>query len=223
MVTPVVGAVASEGKIANPSVAEKMRQCLKNKKTRLRLLIVVLLVLVLVVGYLTKGWFVAATVNGSPISRLSVIQELEQQSGKQILDTLVTKKLIAGEIKKKNITVKTADIDAEIKKIELQVAGQGGTLDEALAQQGMTMDSLREQITIQKELEILLADKIAVSDDEVNEYLKANPTTPQQGMSSDDLKSQVREQLKSQKFATEAKAWLDGVKAAAKINYFVQY
>ena len=183
----------------------------------------VVLVLLVALAYSNKGLLIAAMVNDSPISRLSVIQELEKQSGKQVLEALITKKLIAAEMEKNKIVVKSTVVDGEIKKIETQVATQGGTLEQALSQQGMTLLELREQILIQKELELLLADKTAVTEDEVTAYLKDNKTLPQKGMSSDDLRNQVREQLKGQKFSTEAKAWVEGVKKAAKIDYFVSY
>jgi len=183
----------------------------------------VVLVVLILLAYTQRGLMVVALVNGSPISRLSIVEELEKQAGKRVLDDMITKKLIATEIKKQSIMVEIADIDAEMKKIEDQVAGQGGTLDQALAQQGMTEESLREQITIQKELEILLADQIVVSDDEVTEYLKGSMTAPVKGMSSDDVKNQVREQLKGKKFSAAANTWLSALKAQATIDYFVSY
>jgi len=183
----------------------------------------VVVVILILLAYTQKGLVVAALVNGSPISRMSIVQELEKQSGKQALDAVITKKLIATEIKKQNIVVETVDIDAEIKKIEAQVAGQGGTLAQALAQQGVTEEALREQIMIQKELEILLADQVVVSDDEITEYLKGNTTIPVNGTSSDDVKNQVREQLKGQKFSAVANTWISALKAQATIDYFVSY
>ncbi len=184
---------------------------------------VLVLAILLLLAYTQKGLAVAALVNGSPISRLSVVKELEKQAGKQVLDDMITKKLIATEIQKQHVVVASADIDAEMKKIEDQVTGQGGTLAQALAQQGMTEESLREQITIQKELEIVLADQTMVSDDEVTEYLKGNTTAPVKGMSSDDAKNQAREQLKSKKFSTAANTWLSALKNKATIDYFVSY
>lgn len=180
-------------------------------------------VILILLAYMQKGLVVAALVNGSPISRLSIVEELEKQAGKRVLDDMITKKLIATEIKKQNIVVEAKDIDVEIKKIEDQVVGQGGTLAQALAQQGMTEEALREQITIQKELEILLVDQIVVSDDEITEYLKGNVMTPVKGMSSDDIKSQAREQLKGKKFSAAANAWLAALKDKATIDYFVSY
>lgn len=173
--------------------------------------------------YMYRGVFVVATVNGSPISRLSVVKELESKAGKSIVETMITKKLIDGEIKKAGIVVSDADIDAEMKKIEDQVSTQGGTLEEALASQGMTVTELRDQIIISKQLEQVLADKVAVTDEEINTYLEENKTLLPKGTNSEDMKNQLREQLKGQKFNTEAEKWVNDLKEKAKIQYFVEY
>jgi len=194
-----------------------------SRTTKSFVIVLVVFAVALGVLYFYKGVFIAATVNGSPISRLSVVSELEKKAGKSILDTMITKKLILDEIKKSGITVKNEDIDAEMTKIEAQVTAQGGTLDEALATQGMTLAELREQVVINKELEQVLADKIVVTDDEVTQYMTANKAVPSAGTNSEDLKNQVREQLKGQKFNTEAEKWVSDLKAKAQINYFTQY
>jgi len=68
-------------------------------------LIGLLVVVLVVAAFLLKGLFIAALVNGQPISRFTVISELEKQSGKQALTSLVNQTLIFQEAKKKNITV----------------------------------------------------------------------------------------------------------------------
>lgn len=181
------------------------------------------LIILLAVAYYYRGLFVAATVNGSPISRFAVIGELEKQSGKQTLDSLVTKKLIEAEVNKNNITVSQADIDAEVKKIEQQVAGQGGTLDMALQQQGMTREQFLEQITVQKKLEKLLADKTAVTDQEVDAYIKDNKVTPPAGQKIEDVKAQLKSQLQQKKFNEVAQQWITDLKTNAKIKFYVNY
>lgn len=170
-----------------------------------------------------KGAFVAATVNGVDMSRWSVVRELEKQAGKSILDSMITKQLIEGEIKKQKIVVTATDIDAEIKKVEEQIATQGGTLEQALAGQGMTMDDLREQIMINKSLEQILADKIMVSEEEIDQYLSTSQMPPSGGESSSDLREQAREQLKAQKFGTEASRWVTDTRAQATIKYYGEY
>lgn len=185
----------------------------------------IILLLALLGGglYRYRGLFVAATVNGAPISRLSVIQDLEKQSGKAALDNLIAKKLIRDAAKGKGIAVTPADIDGEMKKIEAQVTGQGGTLDDALAQQGITRDLLTDQITVRKELEGVLADQTAVSDQEIQDYVAKNKLTAPKGTDPSVFTDQIRQQLSQQKFSTAADQWITSAKAAAHIQYFVAY
>ncbi|MGB3922236.1 MAG: SurA N-terminal domain-containing protein [Minisyncoccia bacterium] len=180
-------------------------------------------ILILVVLFFAKGIFVAATVNGSPISRLSVIKELEKQGGNQTLEAIIDKKLIETELNKQNITVTKEEVDGEIKKIEEQVASQGGTLDQALTMQGMTREKLIEQIIIQKKLEKLLADKVVVTDAEVDKYLKDSKATPPKDVKMEDFRKQISEELKQQKFQEEAQGWVSDLTANAKIKYYVNY
>jgi len=180
-------------------------------------------ILIVVALFFAKGIFVAATVNGSPISRLSVIQELEKQGGKQALEAMIDKKVIETELSKQKVTVTKEQIDTEIDKIKAQVTAQGGTLEMALAQQGMTEEKLREQITIQKKLEILLADKIAVTEAEIDTYIKDSKATPPKDVKMEDFRKQISEQLKQQKFQTEAQQWVSDLTASAKIKYYVNY
>jgi hypothetical protein len=209
------------------SVSEKPEKFLMLKLKRKTVIILAVIAVVVAgvsyVAYAKRGWFIAAMVNGSPISRLAVIQDLEKQAGKQALDALITKKLIADEAKRLEVSVKSEDVDQEVKKAEEQVAGQGGTLDEALKGQGMTMDDLREQIVIKKELEQILSDKVSVSDADVDQYIKDNKMAPAKGAVSEALKAQVRTQLESQKFNTAAQAFITDLRAKALIVEYTQY
>lgn len=197
---------------------------LKFKKPKpLVIAIVVAVILVIVALFFAKGLFVAATVNGSPISRLSVIQELEKQGGKQALEAIIDKKLIETELNKQKMSATKEEIDAEIDKIKTQVAAQGGTLEMALAQQGMTEEKLREQITIQKKLEKLLAEKVAVTETEIDTYIKASKAIPPKDVKMEDFRKQISDQLKQQKFQKEAQKWVSDLTASAKIKYYVNY
>ena len=197
---------------------------LKFKKPKpLYIAIGVAVILIIVALFFAKGHFVAATVNGSPISRWSVIKELEKQGGKQALEAIIDKKLIETELNKQKITATKEEVDAEIEKIKAQVASQGGTLEAALAQQGMTEEKLREQITIQKKLEKLLADKVAITDAEIDTYIKDSKVTPPKDIKMEDFRKQISDQLKGQKFQQEAQKWVSDLTASAKIKYYVNY
>ena len=169
-----------------------------------------------------KGFFIAATVNGSPISRLAVINELEKQSGKQILDSLITEKLIKDEARKKGISVDGDEIDLIIKEITDQVVSQGETLEQFLTNQNVTQDELENRIMIQQELEKLLSDKIKVSEEEISKYIKDNEIIIPEGQET-EYNNQITTQIQQQKLNTEAGNLISSLKSQAKINYFVNY
>ncbi len=196
----------------------------KFKKSKLLLVALGTAVLVVALALLfSNGFLVAATVNGSPISRLALIQELEKQGGKQALEAMVDKKLIETELAKNGITIETSAVDTKIKEIEAQVATQGGTLEDALASQGMTMEQLRTQLETQLKLEKLLATKVQVSPEEVDVYITENKITPPKDVSLDEVKAQVGEQLKQEKFQTEAHKWVTAITEKANIKYYITY
>lgn len=115
-----------------------------------------LVVFVLVAaGLLLRKELVVATINGQPISRLTLIREMEKSSGKQVLEGLIGKTLILQEAKRQNVLVGKEEIDQEMAKIEENFKSQGQDLNQLLAFQGMTRADLEEQIQIQKTAEKL--------------------------------------------------------------------
>jgi parvulin-like peptidyl-prolyl isomerase len=185
-------------------------------------IIVAAAIVLLALAFYCKGVFIAATVNGSPVSRLSIISELEKTSGKKALDAVITKKLLSDEAKGKGITVTSDELNAEISKIETQVKAQGGTLDAVLAQQGMTRKDMEEQITFQKILEKLLGDKIAVTDEEAAKLLADSKISIVKG-EEEKYKAQAKEQIRGQKLNDAAEAFIESLKSQASIKYFVNY
>ena len=76
---------------------------IKDKLKQPKVLIGLIVVILIVAAFFLKGLFIAAVVNGEPISRITIISELEKQGGKQILSSLVNKILILQEAKKKHL------------------------------------------------------------------------------------------------------------------------
>jgi len=187
------------------------------------IVVAILFIIVCLIFSFFKGVFIAAHVNGNDISRWSVIRELEKQAGKSVLDTLITKKLITSEAKRLKVVVPTSAVDEEIKKAEEQVSAQGGALKEVLLEQGLTIEELWEQILIQKQLEQILAGKVEVTDEEVARYMSATNTGEVTGANMDEQLTQVKEQLRDQKFNQEVSKWIAEIKAKAVIQYNVTY
>ena len=197
----------------------KISEKLKNPKFSIPLIIIVLAI----VGFLFKGLFVAALVNGQPITRLSLIRELEKQGGKQTLSALVNQALILQEARKKNIDTDQKEVDSEAKKIEDSLKKQGQDLNSALLMQGLTREDFLRQLRLRTLVTKLLADQIKVADKEIADYMEKNKDTLPKNLKEDELKQQVKQQLEQQKLAGKSQEWLAGLMKNAKINYFVNY
>lgn len=203
--------------------AEKVKVGLEKVKKNKKYSLFVGVAVVLGVLYLLKGLFVAAMVNGSPVFRYSVIRQLEKQGGSDVLEGLIVEKLMDQEAKKQGISVLPKEIDEEIVKISDQLTAQGQDLDQILTLQGMTRADLAKQVRLQKIVEKVFSDQIAVTDEEVTSYLETYADSLGADMTEEEKKAIAFEQLKQQKLAESYYGWIDGLKSAAKINYLVSY
>ncbi len=207
-----------------PIKTEQQNTKLGVKKMRKSYILVALIIVILgVLLYFGRGLFVAAVVNGQPISRFTVVKEAEKQSGKQALDTIVRNTLIEQEARKANVTVSDKEIDSEITNVQTSLAKQGQKLDDALAMQGMTRNDLRQVIRLNKLVTKIVGNNVTVSDAEVSSYLDKNKDLLPQGESEDQMKATAIQQIKQQKLNTKIQTWLDSLQTKAKITYFVQY
>lgn len=195
------------------------------ENTNRRWYVVGLVILALgVAAYYLKGYAIAAMVNGQPVSRISVIRELEKMDDGQVLDGIITQTLIAQAAKKAGITADPAAADEELKNIEEQVKTQGQDLDQLLAMQGMTRDTLKEQISIQKTVEKLAgADTVTVTDEEVKKFATDNASLFPKTLKPEELTARASDQLKRQKVQEKIQAYIEELRTAAKIEYLVNY
>lgn len=184
-------------------------------------IIIVILVLVILLGglYYFKNQFISATVNGQPIWRLTLIKELEKQSGKATLENLVTKALILQEAKKQKVVISQEEIDQKMKELEDNFTSQGQNLDQLLEAQNMTRTQLREQIEVQMIVEKIVSQDVEVTDEEVADYLKANPDYLPEGSDLESVKEEVKQQLQQQKSSDQVQSWIDSLRENAQINY----
>ena len=172
---------------------------------------------------LTKSLFVAAIVNGIPISRVKVVKELERQGGTNVLNTLIDRALIFQEARRVGVKVSDAAINTQIASIEETLKGQNLTLEEALAAREQKKEDLIDQIRIQKTVEAILAQKINVSEEDISKYFEENKELLDEGAKLEDVKEDIRGQLFQQKLNEEYGKWIEGLKAKAKIYYLVRY
>src|SRR3989344_9693214 len=100
---------------------------------------------ILLLAVYKKDWFVAAMVNGTPITNFELQGKLNEQSRPQTLNQLINEKIIMLEANKNGVAITDAEIAAKIAELEGNVGGKE-VLDNLLTQQGQTRNSLRDQI-----------------------------------------------------------------------------
>ena len=177
------------------------------------------IIALLIFLYFKKSWFVVAWVNNRPITRLEFNHQLEQQYGKQVLESLINQKLINQEAKKQKINITDEQIQENIEKIEKSLSGQI-SLDDALKAQGITREQLNSDMKMQLTIEKLVSQGIEISDEEIAEYFKENKelfTATEEGKQKEEAINSLRQQKISEKF----QKWLENLSNTAKILRFI--
>lgn len=190
---------------------------------RPRFIAVVVILIILAVVFYFKSLILAATVNGQPIFRISVIKSLEQQSGKQALNDLITKSLVYQEAKKRNIVINDTEVNNQIKTVSDSLSQQGQKLDDALKAQGLTKADLQDRIRLQLIVQKIVGNSIVVTNKEIDDYINANQASIPPDANLAQVRTQVANQLKQQKLSQKAQSLIADLQKNAKINYFIQY
>jgi peptidyl-prolyl cis-trans isomerase SurA len=131
---------------------------------------------------------IVASVDGEPITlyelreyqakQSKVIPNASQASDNEVLQALITEKLVAREILARGIRVRDEDIDRYIDRIKQQNHLDDDGLKKALAAQGMDYTKYREQI--RKEIEKVqllnreIRGKVNISPEDVHRYYEAH-------------------------------------------------
>jgi len=158
---------------------------------------VVAIVLLFVVG--DSGGEVIATVNGVPIMKADVDEQIdlikEQQPGifdgekgkdleksyrDRFKEQLKTNELIRQDALEKNVKVSEKEVDEKFDQVRKLFNDDDKKLEEALKQQGMTPESYKERIREQRLLEKTVnevVEDVTVSDEEVREEYDKNKET----------------------------------------------
>lgn len=187
-----------------------------NMKSRVGIVLVLVFLLIAAGAYKFRYVLTPATVNGEPIYVWTYLSKLHKQYGSDQLNSMTTELMITQAVKKANVDVPTSDVDKEIASVEQEASSSGG-LKAVLDAQRLSMDEFRSRVRLQLAVKKILADKIKVSDQEVDDAYKKNKDF-YKGTSEADAKVTIKKQLEDQKFQQEVQTWLSNVKNSAKIE-----
>ncbi len=210
-------------KIKSSEKIEKMSTSMLSAPRRLStkniLLIGVLILLALVWKF--KGNFIAAMVNGQPISRMQLNDRLVKKFGDQTLDSIINERLILAAARQKGIFVKSEEIDNKVKQIETRLNGKI-SLDDALKAQGLTKEDFRKELEIQVSIEKLFEKDATVSSNEIDDYMKKNSQVYKSATDPAAVNMEIKSILGQQKINDLFEKWFADIQKNAKITKFLK-
>lgn len=187
------------------NLLEKFSSYKKFRSSKNFYIVIAVVVILLLVIY-KKNWFIAATVNGSPVSNLELQMRLNQNFRTTTLNQLINEKILLSEAAKNNVSVSETEVDKKISEIETSVGG-ADALNTMLSQQGLNRTSIKPQVKISLIKEKLYSKDATVSAEEVAKFieqnkdqLRATDSAGQQKEAYEGLKGDKLNQIFSQKF-----------------------
>src|SRR5262245_44238844 len=124
---------------------------------------------------------VAATINGKTVTLRELAEACIDRHGEEVLDTMINRKLLEQELKRRNLTVQQKDLDAELGRAAVasgrlkpdgkpNVEGYVKLLDE----QGISLDKyIREAVWPSAALKVIVGD-VKVTDQDIEQGYQAN-------------------------------------------------
>lgn len=114
-----------------------------------------------------------ASVNGKEISKDDLYAEMLKTSGPETLDLMISDEIIRQETEKEDISVTDEEIAAEIAVYEEEYGG-AEQLEAALAENGMTIEDLKEEVQTYVKIEKLIGPNIEITDEQIKAYFEEN-------------------------------------------------
>lgn len=198
----------------------------RRKKLLKTLGIVALVILVLggisMLVYKNKEYFVVARVNNTFVPRWELRKKLFETYGASVADRLITDKLIRQELKKANVEVSEDALQERLNEVEQQVRqGYNMDLDSYLEQQNIDLADLQEDLRLQLGIEELLADRVDVTEEEVDEFLEQS-AEQLPGETEEEKRAEAVNILVDQEIGMLFQQWLQEIRDAAKITNYLE-
>jgi foldase protein PrsA len=149
-----------------------MEKILASKKTIGVLAVLVVVAAAVFIFFSTRSE-VVAKIGQESVTKDELYSFFLEQNGEAALDTLITKNLIAQEVKKEKVSVSQDEVDKELQKLIDSYGGQEA-LDQTLATSGLTMEDLEQDVKTNLQIEKLLESRIEITEEELKKYFDEN-------------------------------------------------
>ncbi len=204
--------------VISPAVVDSIQSLPKRISKKNIILLVLLLVFALLWKF--RGNFIAAMVNGQPISRWQLNDQLVKKFGGQVLENIINERLILAAARQKGIFVKSEEIDSRTKEIETRLSGKM-SLDDALKAQGLTRDDFKKQLEIQLSIEKMFEKESTISGADIDDYVSKNSQSFKNATNPAEVRREVNSMLRQQKINDLFEKWFAEIQKSAKITKFL--
>jgi foldase protein PrsA len=154
-----------------------MLEIFKNRKGIILITAILIVTAVILVGFsYFKKDDTAAKVNGEVISKTELNSLLNDQYGAQVLDSLISEKLVLQEAKKKKITVSESELKKELKTLQDSYGGETA-FQSAMKSSGVSTDRVNKDLKTYVLTRKILEPRIKITDAEMKTYFDENKAT----------------------------------------------
>ena len=116
---------------------------------------------------------VVAKVNDETITKEELYNFMVSQNGRQVLDYMISEKIVEMEAKAQNISVTKEEVDEKIAKAAEQYGGIE-IFEQTITSYGYSMNAIREDIEKSLIIEKLIGDRVEITEEEMKNYFEEN-------------------------------------------------
>lgn len=189
-----------------------------NPRSRKGFFFILIIFGIVLLLYYKKSWFIAAIVNGQPITNLAVIQRENSLYREKTITQMVNEKVLEQEATKKGVKVTPAEINSKMAEVEKQYGG-ADKFNSLLTQQGLTRTDFEGQTRIQLIVEKLYGQEASPSTTDVEKFMTENKDAPE-ATDAAKFKELATQQIKQQNLSKIFNEKFQALKQSAKIQIF---
>lgn len=173
-------------------------------------------VVALALAVMAYKWLVIAWVDGKPLTRVALYQQLERRYGNDLKEQMIAETLIADEARRRGVTISDEELNAEYQKFVDQFGG-AENIDATLQAQGINKDEFKNQIKLQSLIKKMFAPEATVSAEEVDAYITENQAQYAEATDAAKVKEEVTTQLSQQKLSQSFRVWLEQAQSSNRV------
>lgn len=172
--------------------------------------------------YLYKNEIIAVVfINGQAISFTEIAKIYSSTDKENMLDKIISEKIIENEAKKRNIEVSKEEIESELLIIEKEAIENGMTMAQLLKEIDKTARDLEKEVRLKIIIYKILSEDIELSEKEIDEYIQNNPEL-YDNLSEEEIREDVRKLLIDVHINEKYKTWIKQAKASSEIKYIIK-